>query len=162
MVKNAWVRSPVGEDMLEPALSRKLYIILLCSVDGNRLYPPALILTTNLPWTGTMLISILTRGTVLSVANIDEKEPVSLSPELDENDPRQEVQIHRTNSAIMQATLRRRPCCPAQTGEWRGARDRTFRAGHRPWTGGLTGYPPELAWQAVDSPSRRSRSRQNC
>jgi len=41
----------------------------------------------------------------------------------------------------MQATLRRRPCCPAQTGEWKGTRNRTFRAGHRPWTGGWPGIP---------------------
>ncbi len=46
-----------------------------------------------------------------------------------------------TNIVIMPATLRRRPCCPAKTGVWKGARNRTFRAGHRPWTGGWPGTP---------------------
>ncbi len=49
----------------------------------------------------------------------------------------------------MQATLRRRPCCPAQTGEWKGARNRTFRAGHRPWTGGWPGTPWNSLGQQV-------------
>ena len=113
MVKNAWVRSPVGEDMLELTLSRKLYTILLCS---RRWQPP-----------------------LSPCAYLNHKSPLDCCD--DNIVSYKEEQIHRTNAAIMPATLCRRPCCPAKTGEWKGTRNRTFRAGHRPRTGGWPGIP---------------------
>jgi len=42
----------------------------------------------------------------------------------------------------------------AQTGEWKGARNRTFRAGHRPWTGGWPGTPWNLPGQQLTARAR--------
>ena len=49
MVKNAWVRSPVGEDMLELTLSQKLYTILLCSRRWQPPLPPCAYLNHKSP-----------------------------------------------------------------------------------------------------------------
>ena len=49
MVKNAWVRSPVGENMLELTLSRKLYTILLCSRRWQPPLPPCAYLNHKSP-----------------------------------------------------------------------------------------------------------------